>query len=205
MADDDKKRPLGLSEKAKNYGLAIGAASALILGLVNSFRGEPKAERTYAVMRDQVNALTDTVNTLSAGVDKLAKRVVFLQAHEEGRTAALIQLKLEKTEKELSRLKSPPKPILRSLSQLLSKPSKPACRDGFVLVDGRCRHAHKAVAKKLAKQAAEKEDTRRLLTEEKKKRREAERRKKTLIQQLILPHQNPAPPKLPRQLDEEAK
>jgi hypothetical protein len=201
MAEENgKRRPLTQSEKFKNYCLGIAALTALILGLINILKGEPTAEKTWVILRDQTNSLTETVN-------KLTKQVIFLQAHESGRTAAKLELKLEEAEKKLSRLQSV-KPALVSKSSSgssrpakLSKPQK-KCKDGSVLADGRCRRVHKAVAKKMAQDEVEKVEARRRLLEEKKKRLEAERRKRTLMKQMTEPAPPKPIPKLPTKLDE---
>lgn len=207
MAEDNgngkKRRPLTQSEKFKNYCLGIAALTALILGLINILKGEPTAERTWATLRDQTNALTETVN-------KLTKQVIFLQAHENGRTSAKLELKLEEAEKKISKLQSA-KPALVSKSSAgsskpvkLNKPQK-KCKDGFVLAEGRCRRVHKAVAKKLARDEVEKAEARRRLLEEKKKRLEAERRKRALMKQMTEPAPPKPIPKLPYKLDEAGK
>lgn len=194
-----KKRPLTRAEKFKNYCIGLGALTALILGAWANLKGEPRAEKTWETLRDQVNELTETVN-------KLSKRVIFLQAHESGRTAAEIQLKLDAAEAALAKLKaSQPTPL-----KVLDKPQvKPApekkCREGYVLADNRCRKVPKAVAKKLEQATIAKAEAHRKLLVEKKKRLEEERRRRKLMQQLAAPHPPAQMKKLPLKLDEAVK
>jgi hypothetical protein len=202
MEDESgKKVVLSRAEKFKNYGIGIGAMSALLLGIWANVKGEPTAEKTWETLRDQMNNMAETVN-------KLSKRVIFLQAHESGRTAAEIQLKLDAADKKIAsleaKLKTSPAPASKPAVAVLNKSQK-KCKEGFVLVDRRCHRAPKAVARKLAQDAAERIKDRRKLLEEKRKRIDAERRKKALMQQI----QSPPPPAplrmLPRKLDEAGK
>lgn len=196
---DEEKRPLSFSEKFKNVCLGIAALSALILGMFNVLKGEPVAEKTWTTLRTQVNDIASAVN-------KLSRRVVFLQAHESGRTAAEIQLRLEAVQKDNASLRaalaarqaSPtPTPVPKARAEQ-------KCSDGHLLADGRCQKVPMAVAKKVKADEAE---LRRHLAEEKKRRQELERRKQQLMQQL---QQQPTKPpedlkKLPLRLDEAAK
>lgn len=208
MADEDngngKKRPLTRAEKFKNYGIGIGAMSALLLGIWANVRGEPTAEKTWTTLRTQVNAVSDAVN-------KLTRRVVFLQAHESGRTAASIQLKLEEAEKKIARLEaslaargaSPAAPRVAAAPPPSSPEKK--CKEGYVSVDNRCHRVSRAISKKLKAEKAETTRLTKQVAEEKRKRLEIERRKKALMQQLSTPPP-PAPlPKLPAKLDQAAK
>jgi len=83
-----EKRPTTFAEKFRNICLGLGALTALILGAWANLRGEPTAEKTYTVLREQVNRQADAIN-------RLHQRVVWLQAHEEGRTSASLQQQLD--------------------------------------------------------------------------------------------------------------
>lgn len=98
MSEGTEERPAGegWSIKIRNICIGLGALSGLILGLVANCRGEPIAEKTWITLRDQVNKQ-------SALINKLHVRTVFLQAHEEGRTAANLQLQLEDLKKQLEK------------------------------------------------------------------------------------------------------
>jgi len=192
----EKRKPLTFSEKARNILIGLGAASGLILGLVSNCKGEPVAEKTWTTLRAQVNEI-------SVAVNKLSRRVVFLQAHEAGRTAATVQLKLEALQKEndvlrasLEARKAPPKG-----GAAIAEP----CAEGHIRMGTQCQRVPAAVAKRVKDNEAE---FRKRLEEEKLKRLELERRKQQLMQQLQHPPA-PKPPedlkKLPLKLDEAAK
>lgn len=207
MAGDDEngngsKRPLTRSEKFKNYCLGIAALTALLLGTFNILKGEPRAEKAWETLRDQSNVLADTVN-------KLTKRVIFLQAHESGRTAAQLQLQLDSAERKILKLEELLKGKTTTVTSATATPPPPpptpTCRSGQALIDGRCRYVQPVVAKRLKEDAAEQAKIRKRLLEEKRKRIEEERRSKKLMQQLTAPHP-PAPMKmLPSKLDEAGK
>jgi hypothetical protein len=186
---DNGKRSLSRAEKFRNYCVGLGALTALILGAWANLKGEPRAEKTWETLRDQVNELTETVN-------KLTKRVIFLQAHESGRTAAEIQLKLDAAEAAIAKLKAP---------QAKPSPPEKKCREGYVLAGNRCRKVSKAVSKKLEQAAIAKTEAHRKLLVEKKKRLEEERRRRKLMQQLAAPHPPAQMKKLPLKLDEAVK
>lgn len=205
-----KKTPNGRkrtiqSEKVRNYLIGIGALTGLILGLFSMFRGEPMAEKTWATLRVQVNALTEAVNKLHA-------KVVFLQAHEEGRTAAAVHIKLDALQKKYDALTAEQggqkSTNMAVLGQHPASTRPAACRKGFVRgSDGRCRYVHRAVAAKVQADEKRAAAARAALEAEKRQRLEAERRKRELMKRL---HQaaKPAPkplPKLPIKLDEAAK
>ena len=155
-------RPLSRSERVKNYLIGIGALTGLILGLFSVLKGEPVAEKTWDTLRIKMNEQAKAINRLS-------RRVVFLQAHEEGRTAAALQAKLEALEKKLETQKPAPAPV--------------KCRKGFVLGDdGKCRRVPKTVAVRVKKvaTAAKKE-----LARERKKRKQVEQRERLLDKLLM--------------------
>jgi hypothetical protein len=187
------------SIKFRNYAIGLGSMTALILGVFNYARGEPEAEKTWTTLRKQVNALTRKVN-------KLGARVVFLQAHEEGRTAGKLEAKLEAAEKKISLLEGShgPRTPPPASAPTTTMHIRTECKADYVLAGGRCRKVPRAVAKKIAQDEVEKVSARRRLEEEKRRRIEAERRKKALMKKMSMPEQKPLP-ELPEKLDEAAK
>lgn len=198
---------LSRSEKARNYLIGLGAASALILGLIQQFRGEPVAEKTWETLRSELNDQAKAVNKIQA-------RLVYFQAWQEARTAMEIQNKLDllqgkydamvAKQKTQQATTAPPKPA--------PKPeAKPACKEGLVEgSDGKCHQVRKAVAKRVKEDAKRAETARKALEEEKRKRLELERRKsalmKKLIQQTNGAGDHPKPLKLlPKNLDDAVK
>lgn len=202
MAEDNgKRRPPTRAEKFKNYCIGLGALSALLLGIWANVKGEPIAEKTWATLRIQVNALIESVN-------KLHVRVVSLQAHEEGRTAAEIQLKLDGLQRRYDAL------VAKQGTQTATSAPVPApaapreCRKGLVRgSDGRCRYVHRTVAAKVQEDKKRAAAARKALEAEKRRRLEAERRRRELmkrLQQAAKPAPKPMP-KLPVKLDEAAQ
>lgn len=185
----EKRRPLTFSEKVRNILIGLGAASGLILGLVSNCKGEPVAEKTWVTLRTQVNDISGVVN-------KLTRRVVFLQAHEAGRTAAEVQLKLEALQKETAVLRAAlaAKGASPTPSPAPAAPPKAGteqkCSDGHILANGRCQRVPLAVAKKVKEDEAA---LRQKLEEEKRRRKELEQ-KEQLMKKL---QQQPEPPRPP--------
>jgi predicted transcriptional regulator len=94
---DEKEKKLAQSEKFLNYakGLAVvlPVVGALALGVINMFKGEPVAEKTWETVRDKLNEQSKVI-------DKLTKRVLYWQGHEAGRSAGAIYEKLQQAEKQ---------------------------------------------------------------------------------------------------------
>ncbi len=105
-----KKAAKTLGEKLIPWGQFLGLICGALLGVYASFvKGEPKADKTWEVLRDQVNQQSEAIN-------KLHLRMVFLQAHQEGHNAATLQLKLDQLQAKydamLKHLKAPaPTPV----------------------------------------------------------------------------------------------
>jgi hypothetical protein len=184
---DEYGRPLTLTEKIKNVCIAIGALSALILGIVANSRGEPVAEKTWETLRDKLNAQSEVLK-------RLYSRVVYLQAHEEGRHAADLQLKLDALQKKYDDLKvDKPKKVT------VATPTKPECRTGFIEAGGRCRKATTAIVKRVEKEASAAKAAKKRLVEEKRRAAKLEKRVKHLQRQEQkkgIPELSPLPKKL---------
>jgi len=199
--ESEKKGPLTFSEKFKNVCLGIAALSALILGTFNMFKGEPVAEKTWTTLRTQVNDISGVVN-------KLTRRVVFLQAHESGRMAAEVQLRLEALQKENDALRAAQAARTPSTAPAPSPAPKAGteqkCSAGHLLAGGRCQRVPLAVAKRVKEDEAE---LRRRLEEEKRRGIELEKRKQQLMQQ-VQQKPPPAPDSiraLPKKLEDASK
>lgn len=180
------------SEKFKNYLFGVGAISGLILGLLSQFKGEPVAQKTWDALSKQVNTVSDAVNRLS-------KRVIFLQAHESGRMSASLHLKLEEADKKISRLEE--QLAKKSAAPDLSKPKTHSCKEGSIPIAGKCVTAPKAVRQQLMKDAAEKALAVFRLAKERKLRQELERKKLTL-KQMAIPKAPASIRRLPTKLDD---
>lgn len=180
------------SERFKNYLFGIGAISGLILGLLSQFKGEPVAQKTWDALSKQVNTISDAVNRLS-------RRVIFLQAHESGRMSASLHLKLEEADKKIARLEE--QLAKKSAAPDLSKPKSQSCKKGSIPIAGKCVMAPKAIRQQLMKDAAEKALAIFRLTKERKLRQELERKKLTL-KQMAMPKAPASLKRLPSRLDD---
>ena len=201
-------KKLTQSEQFKNYCVGIAALSALILGLVNIFAGEPKAEKTYDVLKDQLNHVSEQHN-------KLQLRMTYFQAREELHTAMEIQKKLDALQQKYDAMVAQSGGTEPSTTPPAAKSApkpKPKCRPNQVLgSDDKCRYVPRAVASKVLSTEKRAEGLAKALAEERKKRLELERRKKELMRKYI--HQTKAPPApapkpikaLPDKLDEAGK
>lgn len=190
----ETKRPLTLTEKLRNVCIAIGALSALILGLVANFKGEPVAEKTW-------NTLREEFNKQSIVLKRLHSRVVYMQAHEEGRHAADIQLKLEALQKKFDTLKADQKKTTASSAPVRGPV---ICRRGYVEAGGRCQRAPTAVVRRVESETKAAIVAKKRLLEEKRRAAKLEKKIKTLQQQEQkrgIPELSP----LPKKLDDAAR
>ena len=95
---EDKKKPLSFSEKFRNICLGIAAMSALILGLVNAFKGEPTAEKAWETSQEAINKNRTAINKLGDGLRKLHLMFVHMQGQQEGYNNAKLLRKIEELE-----------------------------------------------------------------------------------------------------------
>ena len=186
----EEVKRLSRSEKVRNYCIGIGALSALILGVIANFKGEPIAEKAWETLRDKVNKQT-------IAIKRLHNRVVYFQAHEEGKNAAELQLKLDALQRKFDSLKA---------KKTATQPEAKTCGPGFVLADNKCRKASTAVVRRVVKETKAADKAEKKLLEERRKNLELERRlqKNTMQQQQSRdPLPNLVP--LPKKLDDAAK
>jgi hypothetical protein len=106
------KLPLTRSEKFKNYCLGIAALTALILGLINIFKGEPTAEQAQSQVLEnwkttveKVNKLRDSVNKIAEVQQKYGRWIVACQAKQEGWNAGKLYTQLEEAHKQRAQRK----------------------------------------------------------------------------------------------------
>lgn len=209
----EEVKKLSRSEKVRNYCIGLGALSALILGLVANFKGEPVAQKatedidkTWRKLRFQVNKQSDAIN-------KLHLRMVHFQGTQEGFTAGKLQEKLELIQKKYDELAgSQPKKVakLQQAKKPTAVAAKPApkpkkeCPPGRVEAEGRCRKVTKAVAKRVAKDSQKVAEAQRKLAEERRRREELERKKRALERKMTQQKQQAVPKlsPLPAKLDD---
>jgi len=164
---DESRRPLTLSEKIRNVCIGLGAVSGLILGLVANCRGEPVAEKTWDTLRGEVNKQSTAINRIHA-------RLVYLQAHEEGRHAADLQIRLEALQKQYDSLKS--KLPLREIKVTGRAITPSPCKDGHIEVGGLCKKVAPAIAKKVEAQEQAAAAAKKKLLEEKRRAESLEKK-----------------------------
>ena len=199
----EEVKRLSRSEKARNYLVGLGAASALILGLIAQCRGEPVAEKTWTTVRTELNEHTKTIN-------KIRTRLVYFQAWQEAKTAMELQQKLETLQRKYDALKAG-KSAAKAPKSMPTKVAKTEkCKDRQVLGDdGKCHWVRKVVATKVQKSEAQVRAMRKALEAEKRKRLALERRKSDLVRKLIQQSKAadaPAPLRaLPKRLDDVTK
>lgn len=203
MVDENgngKKRLLLRSEKVRNYLIGIGAASALILGLVAQFKGEPVAEKAYDVLRANQNKQAKELN-------RIRMRLVYFQAYQEAQTAMTVQTKLEALQKKYDELfskRATSKPVTPSTATPLPR----TCRESWVMgADKKCHQVRKPVAKAVKTAVAHAEETKRKLAKETKRRLAAERKKRELLRKIKTQAQSKGHdlPALPAKLDDATK
>lgn len=202
---DELKRPLTRSEKVRNYLIGLGAASALILGLIAQLKGEPVAEKAYEVLRVNQNKQAKELN-------RIRMRLVYFQAYQEAQTAMTIQSKLEALQKKYDALLAgKPHAAVKPATKptvVAAPPKKPDCKDGWVRgTDNKCHRVRKAVAVRVKNAAKQAKETKRRLYEEMKRRIVAERKKRELIRKIKakVAQKSADLPTLPAKLDDATK
>jgi hypothetical protein len=165
MASDDEKRILSRSEKFRNYLIGLGAISALILGVVAQFKGEPKAEETWTVLRANQNRQAKELN-------RIRMRLHYFQAYQEARTAMKLQGRLDELQERYDAL------LTRKKTEKMTAVTPSDCREGWVRgTDGKCHRVRRPVAKAV-------KTVKRKLAEETVRRFAAERKKRELLKKI---------------------
>lgn len=203
---DETKRPLSRSEKFKNYCLGIAALTALILGLINVFKGEPKAEETWEVLRTNQNKQAKELN-------RIRMRLHYFQAYQEAQTALKLQEKLDNLQEQYDKLLASVKagkPVVAETKPTAAVPApKPTdCKGDLVRgTDGRCHRVRKPVAKAVKTAVAQAEETKRKLAKEMKRRLAAERKKGELLRKIQAQMKDKTAdlPALPKKLEDATK
>lgn len=183
--DAEKRRPLTRSEKVRNYLIGLGAASALILGLIAQFKGEPVAEKTWTTLRKRMNELSENMH-------KLHLRMVHLQGVGEGYNAGKLAERLNQLQRKYDALKA--SSSTASAGSVASKkptavavapPKSPLkCKDGHIEIEGRCKRVARAVAKRVNADAKAAAAAQARLVAEQKRRMALERKKAAMIRKM---------------------
>jgi hypothetical protein len=201
---EKKPRKFVQSEILRNYAGAIAillgalpAVGSLIVSVVTAYRGEPVAEKTWTTVRTQLNQQ-------AAAVNKLHLRVVHMQAHEEGKTSAAIQLKLDELQKKYDQLRvsssSTPPPTIA-----LPAPRSTDCKDGQIRINDRCRPVSRSIAAKVRADEKETDEIRQKLMVEKLRRMEEEERRRAAEKKVKSTQSTTLLRSLPKKLDDAAK
>lgn len=207
---DGDVRPLAKSERIRNYLIGIGAVSALILGLIGMFRGEPVAQKAWETARDALNKQALTLNHQQKTINRLKTRMVYFQAWQEASTAMAVQQKLEALQKKYDSLRS--KGGVGTAGQPAAPKivAKPTCSAGHLLGDDKkCHRVRRAIAARVEKDAQHAVLAARALEREKRKRFAAERERTKLMKSISKQSIDGVAPKmlrvLPAKLDDAAK
>lgn len=132
MTEEEKKgKDLTLGERAVNWAKAVGIILPLVgtavvstLGYFKSDSAETGVDSLVKQLDKRVAKQEKVINVQSEQLEKMARRMIFFQAHQEGRTSGKMQAKIDQLEDDLAALKA--KKITRTvaskqLQQLLRK------------------------------------------------------------------------------------
>jgi hypothetical protein len=107
------RKPLTFTEKVKNVCLGLGAMTGLILGVVANVKGEPEAQEAkdkgdeiWKTLKGKVDKQSKALNSQSEAIEKLSRRVIFLQAHEAGFNAGKMYAELQAANSEIAKLRN---------------------------------------------------------------------------------------------------
>jgi len=121
---EEKKDPkvLTISEKAVNWAKALGIILPLIgtgvvstWGLIKSDSAENGLDNLIQQLNERVAKHEKVINAQSDRLEKMAKRLIFFQAHQAGFNSGKLYSELEQTRKELADLRA--KKITKSVGQ----------------------------------------------------------------------------------------
>ena len=198
---DETRLPLLRSERVRNYLIGVGAASALILGLLAQFQGEPVAEKTWEVLRANQNKHAKELN-------RIRMRLVYFQAWQEASTAMDLQKRLEALQKKYDAViagKPQAKATTSKPMAVAVKPPDIECKPGWALgADKQCHKVRPTVAARIKTVAAQAELVKQRLLEERKHRAAAEHKKNVLMRSLTQQKSDDLP-SLPAKLDDVTK
>jgi len=203
-----EKQPKGFirGDVLKNYAGAIAillgalpAVGSLVVSVVTAYRGEPVAEKTWTTVRSQLNRQAEMIN-------KLHLRMVHIQAHEEGKTSAAIQLKLDELQKKYDQLQINTEVRASAVGPTSLPESSADCQVGHIKIDNKCRSVAKSVAVKVKADERKTEVIQKSLDEEKLRRLREEKIRRQ-VDQKIQKAQSAQPmlKQLPPKLDDAAK
>lgn len=114
MTEEEKKaRELTLGERAVNWAKAMGIILPLVgtavvstLGWFKSDSAETGVDSLVKQLDKRVAKQEKVINTQSEQLEKMMRRLIFFQAHQEGRTAGKMQAKIDQLEHELAALQA---------------------------------------------------------------------------------------------------
>lgn len=191
------------SEKLKDYAGAIAillgalpAVGSLIVSLVTAYKGEPVAEKTWNTVRIQLNQQAEMINNLRLSV-------IQVQAHEEGKTLASLQIKLDDLQKRYDQLLSSNK---NSDSKIESFSKIVECKEGFINIKGKCQVISRIVESKF-KEEQQKTELMKKRLEEEMSRRVLEESRRRIVEKKIqaVKDEEPLLRPLPKELDDVAR
>lgn len=190
------------SEKLKDYAGAIAillgalpAVGSLIVSLATAYKGEPVAEKTWNTVRIQLNQQAEMINNLRLSVIKV-------QAHEEGKTLASLQIKLDELQKRYDQLLSKNKSSefkVESSSKIIE------CQEGFINIKGKCQAVPRMLENRF-KEEQQKTELMKKRLEEERSRRVLEENRRRIVEKKIQAVKNEEPllRPLPKELDDAA-
>jgi polyhydroxyalkanoate synthesis regulator phasin len=114
MTDDNgRKRELTMGEKAVNWAKALGIILPMIgagvvstLGYFKSDSAEVGVDSLVKQLDKRVAKQEKVINAQSEQLEKMMRRLIFFQAHQEGVSAGKLSAKVEDLEKRLAELKA---------------------------------------------------------------------------------------------------
>ncbi|MHC4507745.1 MAG: hypothetical protein ACYTAO_02160 [Planctomycetota bacterium] len=114
MTDDNgRKRDLTLGEKAVNWAKALGIILPLIgaglvstLGYFKSDSAEVGVDSLVKQLDKRVAKQEKVINAQSEQLERMMRRLIFFQAHQEGVSAGKLAAKVETLEQKLTELKA---------------------------------------------------------------------------------------------------
>lgn len=156
-------------------GGLIPAVTAAVISVMTAYRGEPEANRAYAILAPQVNAQRAS---LQAVLSRLAK----IEGHYEGKEIGKLEAQIERLIQENKQLRR--KTTFRApISVKKRKPPK-SCKAGYVLgQDYKCHHVKRTVATKVRATEQKLRENQAWLQHEKRRRGHLEQRMRVLKNQ----------------------
>lgn len=106
---------------AKGISIIVATCIAVYAALKGN-EAQNNVDSTWETLRDQVNKQNEVINSQGEAIEKLTRRMIFFQGHQEGVSAGRLFELNSQLEKQIDRLK---RKLVKGDKSDIPKPAKP--------------------------------------------------------------------------------